>query len=346
MKSELLLQQNVDLHSLNTFGIHSHAHTYARIESVSQLLALHQLLNNDVALRKLPRLILGGGSNLVLSDSLPHLVLHMEIGGRELQAETEDHFIVRAGSGESWHGFVLWTLAQNYPGLENLSLIPGTVGAAPIQNIGAYGMEMQEYFHSLRAFDLESGVIRIFDKQACEFAYRDSVFKRTEPGRFVILDVNFALPKKWQARLTYGDIASQLRESNIAVPTAMDISQAVIAIRQSKLPDPAEIGNVGSFFKNPIVSREQRDRLMALYPACVSYLQSNGDYKLAAGWLIEQCGWKGRRYETVGVYERQALVLVNLGGATGADVRVLAEEIQVDVLNRFGVKLEVEPVFV
>ena len=346
MKPEFTLQQDVSLRSLNSFGINAQAHRFLCIENLSQLRALWAQMRADAELAALPRLVLGGGSNVILSDRLPHLVLRMAIMGRELLVETEDSFIVRAKAGENWHDFVLWTLSQGFGGLENLSLIPGTVGASPIQNIGAYGLEIQDYFHSLTAFDFVSGELKTFQKQDCAFGYRDSIFKSGEQDRYVIVDVSFALPKEWQPRLAYGDVAKYLLERDITAPTPIDVSKAIIAIRQSKLPDPAVIGNAGSFFKNPIVSAELRNQVLQQHQNCVSYPQINGDFKLAAGWLIEQCGWKGRHLETVGVYEKQALVLVNLGGATGADVRTLARKIQADVFGKFGVELEVEPVFV
>lgn len=346
MKPEFSLQQDISLQSLNSFGINALAHRFLRIDSLSQLQTVYHQCCLDPELARLPRLILGGGSNLILSDQLPHLVLQMAIMGRELQAETDESYLVRAGAGENWHSFVLWTLSQGYAGLENLSLIPGTVGASPIQNIGAYGIEMQDCFHSLQAFDFTTGELKTFYKQDCAFAYRDSIFKSGVPDRYVIVDVCFALPKKWQARLNYGDVAKYLSDRHIEMPTPIDVSNAIIAIRQSKLPDPAVVGNAGSFFKNPVVSASLRDQVVSRYPDCVSYPQSNGDFKLAAGWLIEQCGWKGYRCETVGVYDKQALVLINLGGATGAAVRKLAQEIETDVFTKFGIRLEVEPVFV
>jgi UDP-N-acetylmuramate dehydrogenase len=346
MKPEITIQHDVSLLGLNSFGIDARASYFLKIDDIDQLRILWERMQSDVALASLPRLLLGGGSNIILSDQLPHLVLQMAIKGRALLMETAEHFIVRACAGENWHEFVQWTLEQAYGGLENLSLIPGTVGASPIQNIGAYGVEMQDCFHSLTAFDFVTGSLRTFQKQDCAFAYRDSIFKSGEQNRFVIVDVSFALAKAWRPRLAYGDVAKFLQDREIAEPTPTDVSQAIIAIRQSKLPDPAVIGNAGSFFKNPIVFAELRNQILQNYPHCVSYPQANGDFKLAAGWLIEQCGWKGRRLKTVGVYEKQALVLVNLGGATGADIRALAEEIQADVRKKFAVALEVEPVFV
>lgn len=346
MKSEFTLLQDVSLQSLNSFGINAYAHHFVRIASLSQLQDLYQRSLHDPEFGSLPRLILGGGSNLILSDRLPHLVIQMAIAGRELLHETDEFYFVRAGAGENWHHFVLWTLHQGYGGLENLSLIPGTVGASPIQNIGAYGIEMQDLFYSLQAFDFQTGELKTFYKQDCAFGYRDSIFKSGEANRFVIVDVCFALPKKWQARLNYGDVAKYLVDRHVDSPTPVDVSNAIIAIRQSKLPDPSLIGNAGSFFKNPVVSAAVRDQIAHHFPHCVSYPQANGQFKLAAGWLIEQCGWKGYRGETVGVYEKQALVLVNLGGATGAAVRSLAQQIQTDVFAKFAVRLEVEPVFV
>jgi UDP-N-acetylmuramate dehydrogenase len=231
-------------------------------------------------------------------------------------------------------------------GLENLSLIPGTVGAAPVQNIGAYGVEMQDHFHQLSAFDFATGQVITLDKAACRFAYRDSIFKHDDNHRLVILSVSFALPKVWRASLNYGDVAQLLSARNIHQPGPADVSDAIISIRQNKLPDPAVLGNAGSFFKNPIVDADLRDALIISYPGLVSYPQINGQYKLAAGWLVEQCGWRGKSLGQVGVYEKQALVLVNLGGGTGAEVRHLAQEIQADVRRKFGVTLEVEPDFV
>ena len=342
MNMPLSLQKQVSLKALNTFGIAATAHNFLRIDRVEQLSQLRQ----DSTLSMMPRLILGGGSNLVLSDELDGLVLQIALQGKQFVSEDMSNVYVRAEAGEKWHEFVQWTLQQGFAGLENLSLIPGTVGAAPIQNIGAYGVELQDYFHQLTAFDFLSGEIITLDKAACKFAYRDSIFKREYKDRMVILSVTFALPKLWQARLNYGDVAQHLATKNISLPRPIDVSDAIISIRQNKLPDPAVIGNAGSFFKNAIVNAELRNALLASYPAMVSYPIEGGKYKLAAGWLIEECGWKGKSLGHVGVYEKQALVLVNLGGATGIEVRQLAQQIQTDVLEKFGVKLEVEPVFV
>lgn len=342
MNMPLPLQNKVSLQTLNTFGIAATAQYLLRIDRVEQLTQLRQ----DAMLSSMPRLILGGGSNLVLPDLLDGLVVQISLQGKYIASEDATHVYVRASAGEQWHEFVLWTLEQGLGGLENLSLIPGTVGAAPIQNIGAYGVEIQDYFHQLTAFDFLTGEIVTLDKAACRFAYRDSIFKHDYKDRLVILDVMFALPKTWQARLNYGDVAQFLATKNILQPSPADVSDAIISIRQSKLPDPAVIGNAGSFFKNPIVNAEERNALLARYPDIVNYPQAGGQYKLAAGWLIEQCDWKGNALGHVGVYEKQALVLVNLGGATGREVRQLAQRIQADVLAKFAVYLEVEPVFI
>jgi len=338
----LPLAADYPLQNLNTFGIAARASQFLRVEQLAQLQAIFA----DTNLKSLPRLILGGGSNLVLSDKVDALVLQMCLKGRQILAEDETHVHVQAAAGENWHEFVLWTLEQGLGGLENLSLIPGTAGAAPIQNIGAYGIEIQELFTSLTAFDFDTGELVEVDKETCRFAYRDSIFKHEYKDRMVILSVRFALPKRWQARLGYADVAQYLSQHQIANPGPKDISDAVIAIRQAKLPDPARIGNAGSFFKNPIVPASLRNSLLAAYPGLVSYLQDNGDYKLAAGWLIDQCGWKGRSLGKAGMYEKQALVLVNHGGATGAEIRALALAVQTDVYAKFAVRLEAEPVFV
>ncbi|MFZ6770672.1 UDP-N-acetylmuramate dehydrogenase [Undibacterium sp. Di26W] len=336
------LQADYPLQNLNTFGIAARARQFLQVQSPAQLRAVF----DDPTLQAMPRLILGGGSNLVLSDQVDALVLQMCLKGRQIVDDNAQRVLVEAAAGENWHEFVLWTLQQGLAGLENLSLIPGTVGAAPIQNIGAYGLEMQDVFDSLTAFDFVTGETVQLDKAACRFAYRDSIFKHDYKDRMVILAVRFALPKPWQARLAYADVAHYLSQHDIGDAAPVDVSNAIIAIRRAKLPDPAQIGNAGSFFKNPVVSGAKRDSLLEVYPTLVSYLQSTGDYKLAAGWLIDQCGWKGKQLGRAGVYEKQALVLVNRGGATGADVRALASAVQADVLAKFGVILEVEPVFV
>lgn len=341
MTQSLPVQHHYSLRQLNTFGVAASAQAYLPVTDAAQLEQVRQ----DATLATLPRLVLGGGSNILLTRDFPGLVLHMGIKGIEIVGEDETATYVRAAAGENWHQFVLWTLEHGLGGLENLSLIPGSVGAAPIQNIGAYGIEIKDRFHALTLFDFATGEQRVLDKAACRFAYRDSVFKHELRDRAVVLDVTFALPKQWQPNVRYADVAQELAARSISEPTPQDISTAVIAIRTRKLPDPAVIGNAGSFFKNPVVTPAQRDSLLQRYPQMVNYAQPDGSVKLAAGWLIDQCGWKGRTAGAAGVYENQALVLVNRGGASGADIAQLAAAIQADVAQRFDVQLEPEPIF-
>jgi UDP-N-acetylmuramate dehydrogenase len=342
MGSDFSIDYDFPLGKYNTFGIGAICHAYIPIHSIEVL----QSVNSTAALKRFPHLVLGGGSNILLVKDFPGLVLHMRNTGIEVVRQDADASFIRAAAGENWHAFVQWTLAQGFGGLENLSLIPGSVGAAPIQNIGAYGVEVKDYLHELTAFDFETGKTFVLSKAECKFGYRDSVFKHALKDRAVILDVTFRLPKQWQPNLGYADVAQELAMQGITAPTAKEISAAVIAIRTRKLPDPAVIGNAGSFFKNPIVQAAERDALFRQYPKLVSYGQADGTHKLAAGWLIDQCGWKGRSIGRAGVYEKQALVLVNHGGATGSEIVQLAEAIQADVKARFGVHLEPEPIFV
>lgn len=328
------------LAALNTFGIVATAKAYLPVSGVADLAAVLA----DPALRAMPRIVLGGGSNIVFTGAVDVLVLHMQNRGMHRTAEDDDYVYVTAAAGERWHDLVMWTLAEGLGGLENLSLIPGTVGAAPIQNIGAYGVEVKDVLHSLTVFDLETGEVREMLNGDCAFAYRDSIFKQALKDRVVVLDVTLALPKAWRANTRYGDIEKALGSE--LHPTPRQVSDAVIAIRQSKLPDPAVIGNAGSFFKNPVVTKEAYDALRAHYGDLIGYTQPDGSVKLAAGWLIEQCGWKGRSLGNAGVYDKQALVLVNHGGATGQDIVSLAEAIVQDVFARYQIMLEPEPVFV
>ena len=338
----LPVQYQFSLRPFNTFGIEAKAHAYLRVTSNDQLRAVKE----DAALNALPRLVLGGGSNLLLTRDFQGLVLHMATSGIEIIGEDATATYVKAAAGENWHQFVQWTLRAGLGGLENLSLIPGSVGASPIQNIGAYGVELKDTFHALTAFNADTGETFVLDKAACHFGYRDSVFKHAWRDRAVILDVTFALPMQWEPNIQYADVAQELAACGIAAPTPRQISDAVIAIRTRKLPDPAQIGNAGSFFKNPIVTAQQREALLARYPKLVSYAQADGTFKLAAGWLIDQSGWKGRSIGAAGVYEKQALVLVNRGGASGRNIVELAAAIQADVQAKFGVLLEPEPVFI
>lgn len=330
----------VPLDQHNTFGLPGRARSYWRVDDVDALVAVAR-----AGRLRGPRLVLGGGSNIVLRGDVPALVLHVALMGRACVHEAGDHVLVSAAAGEPWHDFVRWTLAQGWPGLENLSLIPGTVGAAPVQNIGAYGLEVCERFEHLDAVDLDSGALVRFDREACAFAYRDSVFKQAAAGRYLITRVVFRLPRPWVPALGYADVQGWLATHCIDTPTPLQVSDAIIAIRQAKLPDPAQIGNAGSFFKNPVLPAAQARALLERYPAAPHYPQADGRIKLAAGWLIDQCGWKGRALGPVACHDRQALVLVNRGGATGEDVVRIAECIGADVLARFGVTLEPEPIF-
>ncbi|MEZ5609754.1 MAG: UDP-N-acetylmuramate dehydrogenase [Rhodocyclaceae bacterium] len=336
------IQRDFPLQALNTFGLPALADRYVVVDSVAGL----QALVRAGALAGTAQLVLGGGSNVIFGGDFNGLVLKVAIKGRRLVREDDEAWYVEAGAGETWHDFVRWTLQQGWPGLENLSLIPGTVGAAPIQNIGAYGLEMCARFESLEAVDLGSGESRHMDAPACRFGYRDSVFKGEAAGRYLITSVVFRLPKSWQPITGYADVARELEAQGIAQPDALQVSDAVIAIRSRKLPDPAVLGNAGSFFKNPVVDMPTFARLEAAHPGLPHYAQPDGRQKLAAGWLIEQAGWKGRDLGPVGAFEKQALVLVNRGGARGEDVRRIAEAIRADVRARFGVELEAEPVFV
>lgn len=336
-------QFDVDLKPFNTFGLPGRAKRLLRLRSEADACAFAAGFRGED--ENAPCLILGGGSNLLLRGGALPTVLKVEIGGRRVLGEDAGATIVEAGAGENWNDFVRWTLIEGWPGLENLSLIPGTVGAAPVQNIGAYGLEMAERFEALDALELVGGRMRTFDAKACGFGYRDSVFKR-EPGRWLVTAVRFRLPRRWQPLSAYGDIAHELAARGLKSPTPLQVSEAVTAIRRRKLPDPAALGSAGSFFKNPVVEADLCAALLAKYPAMPHYPQPDGRMKLAAGWLIEQCGWKGRSLGPVGCHAAQALVLVNLGGASGADVLRLAARIQDDVRARFGVELEPEPVFV
>ncbi|MFK0267456.1 UDP-N-acetylmuramate dehydrogenase [Pseudomonas asiatica] len=331
-------QEQVSLKPYNTFGIDVKARYFTQAHDDQEVRqALAQAQQGGV-----PVLVIGGGSNLLLTRDIDALVLHMASRGRRVLSDDGERIVVEAEAGEPWHPFVQWTLAQGYCGLENLSLIPGTVGAAPMQNVGAYGVEIKDVFVGLTALDRETGELREFGLAECAFGYRDSLFKRN-PGRWLILRVRFALSRTLQAHLDYGPVRQRLAEQGVTEPTAQAISEAICSIRREKLPDPAELGNAGSFFKNPVVSAELVERIRAQYPGVVAYPQADGQVKLAAGWLIEQAGWKGHREGDAGVHRLQSLVLVNYGQASGAQMHALARRIQGDILERFGVELEMEP---
>ncbi|MCM0610774.1 MAG: UDP-N-acetylmuramate dehydrogenase [Ideonella sp. WA131b] len=342
----LHVQHRASLRDHNSFGLPALAHTLVRITSDADV----RRVVDHPEWGRAPKFVLGGGSNLVLTKDLDAVVLKVEVRGLRLVAQQPDAWIVEAGAGEGWHDTVAWTLAQGWPGLENLALIPGSVGAAPVQNIGAYGVELKDRFHSLDAVDLVTGRSVSLDAAACRFGYRDSVFKHEGfgglAGKSVITRVRFRLPRPWRPVLGYLDLERKRAETGIADPDAQTLFDWVCAIRRAKLPDPAVIGNAGSFFKNPVVSAEQCRDIIGRDPEVVHYPLPDGRCKLAAGWLIDACGWKGKTVGRAGVYEKQALVLVNRGGASGAEVLTLARAIQESVYGRFGIRLEPEPVVV
>lgn len=326
-------------HSLqpyNTFGIPAKAAAFTKVSSVANL-------QKVLAQKILPPYILGGGSNMLLANDMKALVIKNNILGKTIVEETTDEVLLSIGGGENWHSLAQWCVSRNYGGIENLSLIPGTVGAAPIQNIGAYGVELKDVFHSLEAVDLETGEMTTFDKQACQFAYRDSIFKQKLKGKYCITKVVLRLQKTaHQIHLKYGAIKKMLEEKGIQQPNIQDMSEVIIAIRSSKLPDPAILGNSGSFFKNPEIERSQFEELQEAFPTIVFYDLPDGKVKVPAGWLIEQCGWKGKRVGETGAYAKQALVLVNYGKATGQEIWQLAMNIVESVKNKFGIELNPE----
>ncbi len=364
----MLVEKNAPLQQYNTFGIMARAMNLVRVQAPQDI---RDFLAQPPLGASRQVVVLGGGSNIVITGDVEPTVFKMEIMGKRLVEETDKHYIIEVGAGEVWHEVVAWSLAQGYPGLENLALIPGTAGAAPVQNIGAYGVELQDRFDSLDAIDLSNGEHFSLQAAQCAFGYRDSVFKHApaetmpltmiaratgvaEPrgmglaGRAVITHVRLRLAKDWKPELGYLDLARKQAEKGIAQPTAQDIFDWVVEIRRAKLPDPAQIGNAGSFFKNPQVTADQCEDIIAREPKIVHYPMADGSIKLAAGWLIDACGWKGKSMGRAGVYDKQALVLVNRGDrhsvVTGGEVVTLARAIQTSVYERFGIQLEPEPV--
>jgi UDP-N-acetylmuramate dehydrogenase len=336
----IAVEEDYALRSLNTFGVEARARFFVRIASAGDLAALE----DEPRLRGLPRVILGGGSNLLFTREVDGVVVKVDVPGLRLAGDDADAWLVEIGAGENWHATVERLLDEGKAGLENLALIPGQAGAAPIQNIGAYGLEFAERFRSLTAWDVETRRVVKMTPAECNFGYRDSIFKGALAGRRVVLGITLALPKRWEPILGYADVANELKARGIGSPRARDIFDAVCAIRRRKLPDPATIGNAGSFFKNPVVTREKHGQLIGHFPSLVSYALPGGRFKLAAGWLIEAVGLKGVTRGRAGVYEKQALVLVNRGGATGAEILALAREVQEKVAEKFGIQLEPEPV--
>jgi UDP-N-acetylmuramate dehydrogenase len=339
--SFMKILENHPLKRLNTFGINASARYFLEAGSVSDI---RELLG-DKKLGVLPRLILGGGSNILFTRNVEGAVIRNGLSGIELVKEDPEHYYVRVGAGEVWHEFVMYCIQKNYAGVENLSLIPGSVGAAPIQNIGAYGVEQKEVFHELEAIDIAGNRTVVLGKSDCKFGYRDSIFKREGRGKYIITSVTFSLLKTPNLNTSYGAINAELEKMGVRDISIASVSQAVCNIRRSKLPDPEKIGNAGSFFKNPVVSRDKYEALKKDFPTLSAYTDPLG-MKLAAGWLIEQCGWKGKQIGNTGVHRDQALVLVNYGNATGEEVFELSGRIILSVKEKFGVELEREVVIV
>jgi UDP-N-acetylmuramate dehydrogenase len=335
------LQRHFNLQAYNTFGITAYCDYFVEITSVDELL---ETINNET-LKALPVLILGGGSNLLFTQDFKGLVIKNSIKGIELVKEDEQHVWLKSYSGEVWHHLVQYAIAHNYGGIENLSLIPGQVGAAPMQNIGAYGVEIESIFDSLEAIDLQNGTTQIFTKEACGFGYRESIFKKEAKGKYCIISVTFKLNKQPVFNTSYGAIQDTLQQMN-AAPSVKTISEAVVQIRTSKLPDPKVLGNAGSFFKNPEIAKEHFLQLQQQYPAMPHYPAADDKIKVPAGWLIEQCGWKGKRVGNTGSHAQQALVLVNYGNATGEEIKNLSQQIQQSVKEKFGINLTPEVNFV
>jgi UDP-N-acetylmuramate dehydrogenase len=331
-----MIQEFVDLSQLNSFGINARARFFARFQNVVEL---RQLIEKRP---KLPLLILGGGSNILFTKDINRFVLKNEVKGIVISNESKHESLITAGAGEKWHDFVLYCIDRGFGGIENLSLIPGTVGASPIQNIGAYGVEIKDVFHSLQALEISTGDIHVFHKEDCAFGYRDSVFKNRLKNQYVILNVTYRLSNEMNVNTSYGAIESELHKMGITNPTIRDVSNAVVSIRSSKLPDPKRIGNAGSFFKNPVVDQSVINQLLTIYPEIPHYPAEYGKQKIAAGWLIEKAGWKGKTIGMCGVHALQSLVLVNFGGATGKQIYQLSTDIISDVQAKFGVTLERE----
>ncbi len=333
-----MIKKNINLKKLNTFGIDVFCDFFVEINSISEFFNLIKEPNYQSN----QKLIIGGGSNLLFTKDFKGIVIKNNLKGINLVSENNAEVVVKVGAGENWHDFVMWCLNKNYSGLENLSLIPGCVGASPMQNIGAYGVEIKDVFENLEAYSINDGTTKIFNKNECEFGYRDSIFKRELKNKFLIASVNFRLKKQGILNTSYGAINLELAEMKIINPTIKDVSNAVIRIRKSKLPDPNEIGNAGSFFKNPEISKEKHEDLKKIFNDLVSYSLPNGNFKLAAGWLIEQCGLKGYEINDAAVHTKQALVIVNKKNCKGIDVFNLSNYVLNQVAQKFGVILEIE----
>ncbi|WP_367773830.1 UDP-N-acetylmuramate dehydrogenase [Flavobacterium sp. WC2421] len=328
---------NFSLKNYNTFGIEASAKQFVNVQNVTDLTSI--LKQNKTA----KKFILGGGSNMLLTQNINALVLHIDLKGKRIIQENDDFVWVESQAGENWHEFVLWTIAQNFGGLENMSLIPGNVGTTPIQNIGAYGTEIKDTFVSCKAITIENQEIKNFIKEECHFGYRESIFKNVAKDQYIITSVVFKLTKRnHKINTSYGDILGELEKNNITNPSLKDVSNAVIAIRQSKLPDPKELGNSGSFFKNPILLKTDFEKIHQQFPEMKYYEVSETEVKVPAGWLIEQAGFKGKRFGDAGIHKNQALVLVNYGNATGQEILAVSKTIQDTIFKTFGIHIEAE----
>jgi UDP-N-acetylmuramate dehydrogenase len=325
------------LKAYNTFGIDIKAKEFISVSSLTELqIVLEKYQHEEI-------FVLGGGSNMLLTQDIQKPVVHVNLKGIQIIKQDENHVWVEAQAGENWHQFVLWTLRNDFGGIENLSLIPGNIGSSPIQNIGAYGVELKDVFDSCKTINIKTQEIKTFTLSECKFGYRESVFKNSEKGKYIILSVTLKLTKKdHKISTSYGVISNELQKMGITHPTIQDISKAVISIRQSKLPDPNEIGNSGSFFKNPVVTRKTFEKVQEQYPEMPFYEVSENEIKIPAGWLIETAGFKGKRFGDAGVHQQQALVLVNYGNATGMEIYNLAKIIQKTILDKFGIEIETE----
>jgi UDP-N-acetylmuramate dehydrogenase len=333
----MTIQNNFSLKKYNTFGIEAKAKQFVAVNSIEDLNTILKEHQSD------PKFILGGGSNMLLTQDIEALVIHIDLKGKKVLKEDDDFVWVESQAGENWHEFVLWSIDQNFGGLENMSLIPGNVGTTPVQNIGAYGTEIKDTLVSCEAMTIATQEMKTFTKEDCNFGYRESIFKHEAKDQFIITSVVFKLTKRnHKINTSYGDITKELEKQNVTTPSLKDVSNAVIAIRQSKLPDPAALGNSGSFFKNPIIPKEQYEKVHALHPEMPHYVVSETEVKVPAGWLIEEAGFKGKRFGDAGIHKNQALVLVNYGNATGQEILAVSRDIQATILKEFGIAIEAE----
>ena len=333
----MTIHNNFSLKKYNTFGIEARASQFVAVHSTDELKTVLGEFKSE------PKFILGGGSNMLLTQDIQALVIHVDLKGKKVLKEDDDFVWAESQAGENWHEFVLWTIAHDFGGLENMSLIPGNVGTTPVQNIGAYGTEIKDTFVSCDAMNIDTQEIKTFTKQECNFGYRESIFKHEAKDQYIITSVVFKLTKRnHKINTSYGDIMKELEKNSISTPTLKDVSNAVIAIRQSKLPDPKELGNSGSFFKNPIIPKEQYEKAKAQHPEMPHYVVSETEVKVPAGWLIERAGFKGKRFGDAGIHKNQALVLVNYGNATGQEILNVSKDIQATILKEFGIAIETE----